>query len=394
MTAAFGPNVAHIVDALYPPARQALADALAADSRRIFALSVVVEIVVLWLYFRTGYAIKVRVWLERRLRVGIARLFVVAFAFTLVSVVAYSLLTLPIAYYASFTLPHAFGLSRESPQQWLRDWAVAFALTALVGAILAALFVETADRWPRRWPVIAAVAAMPLILFGFAIYPVYVAPLFNKYTPLAPSPLTRSILRLAGRQRINADVVYVYDMSRQSLEANAYIAGIGSTERIAVSDNLMRNFKPDEIEYVVAHEMGHYKLHHLWIGALTTWIDVVIALAVVYLLGNRFMKAGRATGFGDPAALPLMALGLLCYELATMPASNAVSRRVEHAADAFAAAHASAGDAGVRAFARLANQDLAPLHPAPLVVWYFYTHPPMDERIAFAARAPRVTTDP
>jgi Zn-dependent protease with chaperone function len=178
-------------------------------------------------------------------------------------------------------------------------------------------------------------------------------------------------------------------MSLQKREANAYVAGLGKTERIAVGDTLLHSMRPDEVLFVMGHEIGHYKLGHLWLGTFEGWLGAVVAIALIATLGARLARRNLrlSRGLSDPAAVPLVDALLVVFQLVTMPVANALSRNIEHAADAFAAQHTHLGDAGVRAEARLASEDLAPLHPGRLVVWYFYTHPPTDERIMDAARA-------
>jgi STE24 endopeptidase len=200
--------------------------------------------------------------------------------------------------------------------------------------------------------------------------------------------LTRSILQLAASQGIKASVVYEYDMSAQTREVDAFVSGLGGTERIAVGDTLLADMPPNEVLYVMAHEMGHYKLGHLWIGTFETWLFFLAAIALLATVGARLATSNErhSRGLGDPAAVPLIAALLLLFEIVTMPAANALSRNIEHAADVFAGEHTNLGDAGVRAQARIASIDLSPLHPSPLTVWFFYTHPPSDQRIMDAAR--------
>ena len=380
MTVAFPPDLGQLVNAIYPPARQALADSLAAISRRLFLVDTAVRLALLIAFWRSGAAALLRARLQRATRWRVC----VSFAFIALALIGYAVVTLPLAWYGGYTLPHVFGLSAEPARRWLRDWAVGLALSTVVTGLVGALFVFAAQRMPRRWPLLAGAVALPLIVFAFAIYPVFVAPLFNTFTPMPRSPLADSILALARAQGVKARVVYEYDMSRQTNEADAYVAGAFGTERIAIGDTLLRELSPNEVLYVLAHEIGHYKLRHLWIGAALTWIDALIAITLLYAIARS-----SAQKLGDPAALAFVALVLSVYGLLTAPAANAVSRRIEHAADAFAATHTRLDDAGARAFARLADQNLSPLHPPPLVVWYFYTHPPIDERIVFAHDAAR-----
>lgn len=382
----FSLDVQRIVDAIYPPQRQAIAAQLSALEIKLFFASSILQLALLFGFYYTGAAARLRGALERRLKQPLT----VTAVFVAVTFAGFSLVLLPLDWYAGFVVTHAFGLSRETPATWYHDWLVGNGVSLVVLLLLALPFGPAVQRFGKRWPLVAAAVAAPLIVFGNAIFPAYVAPLFNQYTPMPPSPLAASILALASREGIEASAVYEYDMSRQTTEGNAYVAGLGPTARIAIGDNLLKDLKPDEVLYVVAHEMGHYKLHHIWWGSLYGWLGAIAAISFLAWVGGAALRktAPRlARGLDDPAALPLLAALLLCFALITEPAANAVSRSIEHAADAFAASQTQLGDAGVRAFARLGSEGLSVLHPQPLVVWYFYTHPPLDERIAYAAES-------
>jgi STE24 endopeptidase len=374
--------VEQLVAAIYPPAKQSAALRLAFDLNWLFWIGAFFQIALLLCLWRAC-----RRWLPPAQSLPPLCRVLAASACAGVSAVAVAIALLPLTWYGGFTLLHEYGLSRQTPASWLRDWAVAAVMSALIFAVLGAMFAAALHAWPKRWPLAAAFAAAPLIVFANAIYPVYIAPLFNAYKPLPASRLSASILRLAAAQGIGASVVYVYDMSRQTTGDNAYVAGIGKTERIAIGDNLLRHLRPDEVLYVVAHEIGHYKLRHLWWGTLYAWLDALGAIAVL-ALSAKLLRT-RAGSLGDAAQLPLVGALLVSYAVLSMPLVNSLSRRMEADADKFAAARAPAREAGVRALARLGNDGLTPLHPGPWTVWYFYTHPPLDARIAAAAGAQR-----
>jgi len=384
------PGVEHLVNAIYPPARQAIAAELAATGRRLFFIENGVELLILWAIYASGVALSIRTKLENALR----RPLLVDVCVPALLILAVTLVTLPLSYYGGFIVLHRYGLSVESNAQWFRDWAVELGLAVLIGSAVSAGFLQIARRFERTWPIVAALLAAPVILFGTAIFPVFIAPLFNRYEALPESPLTRSILRLANSHGINAQAVYVYDASRQTTTSNAFVSGLGPSTRIAIADNLLKKMKPDEVLYVVAHEMGHYILRHLWLGSWYGWLGTLGLIAVISVVGGALVRRDRRLrGLGDPAALPLIALLAVGVNLVEQPALNAGSRAIEHAADAFAAANTQLGDAGVRAFARLGSDSLLSLHPQPLVVWYFYTHPPLDERIDFAAHQAGIDRD-
>ena len=384
LAVAFPPAIQAIVDQTYPPARQALAEQLSRVTHPLYLIFTIFELALLLCFYYSGLSTRLRTALER----AIPNPLLSAAAFIAVAFVALSVVMLPLTFYGDFIIAHEFRLSDETVGRWLRDWAVAVALSTAILAPAGAVLLRLIAR-SRIWPLLAAAGAAIFLIVGNAIFPLFIAPLFNRYTPLPPSPLTRSILALAASQGINASVVYEFDMSVQTNEVNAYVSGLGRTERIALADTTLASMRPDEVLFVMAHEMGHYKLGHLWILTAEAWGFVVVGILLVATLGAWFAKRDPrlARGLADPAVVPLLAVLILVYQLASMPAENALSRNIEHAADAFAGKHADAGDVGVRAQARLASIDLAPLHPNPLWVWFFYTHPPADQRIMDAARA-------
>ncbi|MDQ2817782.1 MAG: M48 family metalloprotease [Candidatus Eremiobacteraeota bacterium] len=387
LASGFSPKIERLVDGIYPLPRQAAAVQLAALERPLFFAALGVQASILVFIYCSQAAARLRTAMAAVL----AKTWLCGAAMAAALVAALSVIALPVTWYASYTLPHRFGLSRQPQLGWLRDWAIETMLSVAVAAFVGGLFFAAVGRFRRRWPLAAAVAAAPLIVFGNAVYPVYVAPLFNTYTPLPPSQLQHAILSLAAHEGISTSVVYEYDMSRQTTADNAYVAGIGRTERIAVGDNLLRDLLPAETLYVLAHEMGHYKLGHLWLGSLYAWIGTAAAIAIVAWLGGALCARSPrcSSGIGDPAALALIGALLCAYALVSMPIANGLSRRIEAAADDFAATQTNLGDAGIRAFARLGAKDLTPMHPSKLAVWFFYTHPPLDERIRAAAAGSR-----
>jgi STE24 endopeptidase len=387
----FPPNIEHLVDALYPPARQALALEVANTARRLFWLGAALQLAIFSALYFSGATTWLRARVERLIQkerptTTFSRLLTAAVVIAVV-LLASAILTLPLTWYDSFTLMHRYDLSRETPANWLHDWAVGLALGVLIAAVLGALFFELVHRFERAWPAIAAVLAIPIVLASAVILPVFIEPLFNTYTPLPPSPLTKSILDLAQRHGVHASSVYLFDLSKQETSANAFVSGIGSVERIALSDTLLKTFKPDEVLYITAHELGHYVHGDLWRGALYEWLGALVMIAFLYVVAGTIVTRTHslARGLSDPAVAPLLFVLLLLFGLAAEPLGNALSRQIEHNADVFAAANTNLGTAGVRAFARLGSQGLSTLHPDRLVVWYFYTHPPLDERIDYAA---------
>jgi STE24 endopeptidase len=213
--------------------------------------------------------------------------------------------------------------------------------------------------------------------------PILIMPIFNKFVPLDDehADLADRLLRLAEKANTKVRGVFKFDMSRRTKSANAALTGIGNTRRIVLGDTLIDEFTPDEIETVLAHELGHH-VHKdipflIAFGTLITTLGFYLAsLALNWAIGI-FGFAGPA----DVAALPALGLILGVYGLVTMPLENAISRWRENMADDYALESTGKVEAFASAFTRLANQNLGEVDPEKWVVFLFYSHPPLGERI-------------
>jgi STE24 endopeptidase len=301
-----------------------------------------------------------------------------------------ALLTLPLDYYAGFVYPHAYGLSNQTPAQWFRDYGVGQAVSAALGLPLVLGFFWLLRRAPRTWWLWTAGLSVPLSIVLMLVGPLYIAPLFNTFTPLRDAALRDRILALAHAQGIPARDVFEVDASRQSRAANAYVVGVGPTHRIVLYDTLLRHFTADETLFILAHEMGHYKQHHIaWGIALSVfgtlaggWVAAAAGGALLRRWGGRLGVAA----LGDPAAYPvLLALGMAISVIAT-PLGAAVSRAMERQADRFAVRAYPRADAGISAFHKLARLNVAEETPPAWAVLLYGTHPSLAERIAALRR--------
>src|SRR5947209_1898851 len=186
------------------------------------------------------------------------------FAYFVLFAIANAVLSFPLTMYEGFLREHQYGLSNQSLSAWLRDQTVALlAVLIPLGGFTFALLLAIVRRFRRSWHVIGAVAVTAIAAVVIALGPVYIAPLFNKYTPLADSPIKRQILSLARANGIPATDVYEVDASRQSKRVSANVSGFAGTDRITLNDNLLRRVSPEGIVSVMGHEMGHYVMHHI-----------------------------------------------------------------------------------------------------------------------------------
>ena len=312
--------------------------------------------------------------------------FVLQMLVVTVVLLAVSALDLPFSWYRQFRIEQKFGFNRMTLGLWIADLAKSLVLTALLGLPLLAavlwLMGSAGDLWwLHAWLLWVAFNALVLVL-----YPTLIAPLFNKFEPLKDGRLAERITALLARTGFSSKGVFVMDGSRRSAHGNAYFTGLGRAKRIVFFDTLVERLQPSEIEAVLAHELGHFKLKHI---AKRLAFSFVASLAFLALLGWLITQPWFYTGLGvtpsltgsnHGVALVLFALVLPVFTFVFAPLASLLSRRHEFEADAFAARHASAGDL-VNALVKLYQDNASTLTPDPLHSAFYDSHPPASIRI-------------
>jgi len=304
-------------------------------------------------------------------------------AFLLAAVIINEALLLPFEVYATFGIEQRFGFNRTTPRLFVADLARGLALLLVLGGGVAAAMLWLMDTAPRNWFAWAWFGYVALSLLLAWAVPAFVAPLFNRFTPLADKELERRIRALLERTGFTYDGVFVMDGSRRSSHANAYFTGWGSKKRIVLYDTLCAMLEPDEIEAVLAHELGHFRLRHLWIRLGTSWIYAIAGLVALDLL-LRFPAAFAALGVPGPSNEAALLAFLWVAPIVTFfgrPFGAMESRRHEFQADAFAAQHADV-DALSRALVKLYEKNASTLTPDPLYAAVHASHPSVGQRVA------------
>lgn len=295
---------------------------------------------------------------------------------------------LPLAYYSGYILPHRYGLSNQTLGAWIKDQVLGLALTALIGfPILEATYWLLRATGPNWW-LWAAGGYLLFVVVLSNLAPVLIMPLFNKYVPLGQehADLAARLTSLAARAGTRVSGVYRFDMSRRTKAANAALTGLGATRRIILGDTLLSEFTGDEVETVIAHELGHHVHRDIPVGIA---VSAGLTLVGLYLAAQVLAWGTAALGFNGPAdvaALPLLVLSLSLFGLLTLPLNNAYSRWREVRADRYALDATRQPQAFANAMTRLANQNLADADPETWVVVLLYSHPPIRDRLAHAAR--------
>jgi STE24 endopeptidase len=294
-----------------------------------------------------------------------------------------SALELPLALYRTFVIEARFGFNRITPRLFLADLAKQAVLAAALGIPLVLLVLWLMQAMGEAWWLYVWIAWMGFNLLVLLIFPTFIAPLFNRFTPLADPSLAKRIEALLERCGFRSSGLYVMDGSKRSSHGNAYFTGFGAAKRIVLFDTLLARLAPPEVEAVLAHELGHYKRHHVWKRvALLFAVSLGLLWGLGQLIDERWFYEGL--GVSTPstaAALLLFMLVVPVFTFFLQPLSSLYSRRHEFEADAYAAAHASAAELG-RALVKLYQDNAATLTPDPVHSAFYDSHPPAAIRIA------------
>jgi STE24 endopeptidase len=376
------------------PERRAQAIAYSRALYTLYFLGSLISIGIYFLIWRARIAAAFRDWAYKIS----PRLFVQCLIFVPLFLATAKLLKFPLSFYSGYVLEHHFGLSTQGFASWLMDWGKGLAITAATGVPVLWVFYTVARRSPRRWWFYFWLASIPLALAFILLEPYVIDPLFYKFTPLQktePALVERIVAMLYNaRISIPRDRILVMDASSRTREIDAYVAGLGWSKRVVVWDTTLKALGPDELLLVLGHETGHYALDHI---PKEFALDETVALAFFFL---GFLTVGawvkRATphwkfeGIGDLASLPILLIVLTLMVLLSDPIVNGISRHYEHQADQFGleVAYGIVPDpnaAEVHSLQVLGDVDLSDPDPSPLINFWLYTHPPLDERIRFAA---------
>lgn len=305
----------------------------------------------------------------------------IAFIASVVAVGA--LVDLPFGLYRTFVIEARFGFNRMTPLLYLADLAKQALLGAALGLPLAFCVLWLMARMGDAWWLYVWLTWVAFNLLVVAIYPTLIAPLFNRFTPLEDQTLKSGIERLLAKCGFRAQGLYVMDSSRRSSHGNAYFTGFGAAKRIVLFDTLISRLAPQEIEAVLAHELGHFSKHHVWKRmAVLFGASLGFLWLLGYLIGqNWFYAALNAQSRTTAMALLLFFMVAPVFAFLLQPLLSLYSRRHEFEADAYAAEHAAASDL-VQALVKLYQDNAATLTPDPLHSAVYDSHPPAALRIA------------
>ncbi len=298
-----------------------------------------------------------------------------------------SLLDLPFDWYYNFHIEERFGFNRMTRRIWLGDLFKNLLVSLLIGVPLIAVMLWLMSAAGSTWWLWGWGLWMAFNLLLMVVYPLFIAPLFNEFKPLADEALAVRVKALMDRCGFSAKGLFVMDGSKRSAQSNAYFTGIGRAKRVVFYDTLLARLSPGEVEAVLAHELGHFHHKHIIKMIVQIFLMSLLGLGALGFLAQQsefYLGLGvtpNANAANDGLALALFMLVLPCISFVLAPLASRASRRHEFQADAYAKANAN-GTELAGALVKLTEDNASTLTPDPLYVAFNYSHPPMVERIA------------
>ncbi|MBA2396084.1 MAG: M48 family metallopeptidase [Ktedonobacteraceae bacterium] len=302
----------------------------------------------------------------------------------LLAILVYQLITLPLGYYSGFVLPHRYGISTMSLKSWVNDLLKGFGLGLILEAAAITLIYGLLAFQPLTWWLWVAIIMLFFSVIMANLAPILLFPLFYKFTPLPEGELTQRLLALTQRANTRVRGIYSMQMSNKTTAANAALMGLGNTRRVVVGDTMIDRYTIDEIEVVLAHELGHHVHSDIWKLIISQSLLMLGGLYVANLILHGVVAAGFYLSLMDAATLPFFFLLTGIFSLIVMPISNSYSRLIEYQADEYALQTTHKVDSFKSAMTRLANQNLAEIEPSPIVEIFFHSHPSISKRLKHA----------
>lgn len=359
-----------------------MAGAAKSYSRQKYALSIIdiiYSIALILIFLGSGLSLSLEVFLKSS---GLPKYLLSPVFFLAISLLYY-LLNLPFNFYSSFILEHRFNLTKQKIGAWQLDQLKGAVLAYTISLILILTFYWVLGRFNQWWLVISAFWIIFSIVLA-KLTPILIIPLFFKYKKLEDEILRQRILNLAAKMGVVILDVFEIDLSKKTLKANAAFTGLGKTRRVLLADTLKDKYSHDEIEVILAHEFAHYRLGHI---LKLIAVNSLVTLGLFYLIfrtsGNA-LSIFKLNSLIQLAGLPLIFLYFILFGIIMQPLEAFVSRFFEREADDLALKITCAKEAFISLMEKLAEQNLADRNPHPLIKFFFFDHPPIDERIRMA----------
>ncbi len=292
-----------------------------------------------------------------------------------------SVIFFPLSYYKDFYLEHKYDLSNQTFIKWILEDLKSLAVSLVIGIPILLFFFYSLNQFQNLWWLPFAIVLFLVSVVLAQVVPILILPLFYKITPLEDEDLKTRIKNLAKDAGLKVENVYKFDMSKNTKKANAAFTGLGKSKRILLGDTLLDSYSKDQIETVIAHELGHYKRKHIIKNII---IGTVSSFLTLFLIALFYQNSLNWFGFNSIlqiAALPLLMLWGMVIGLIQTPLGNILSRKFEYEADEYAIQTTEKPLSFISTLDKLTEQNLGDKNPHPFVEWFFYSHPSIKNRV-------------
>lgn len=329
-----------------------------------------------------GFSRKFSTWASAISRVSFIQTAIYVFWFSIFTFI----LSFPLDL-IGYEVSKSYQITSQSFQGWMKDQLISFWVNYAFMSIIVFVLYKLVRKFEKRWWLYAWLLSVPFTIFLTFIQPVIIDPLYNDFYPLKNKELEAKILMMADQADIPAEHVYEVNMSEKTNALNAYVTGIGQNSRIVLWDTTLNKLKEEEILFIMAHEMGHYVMKHIYYGVAGYLLLSLVGLYITKILLERILARRqdvfRIKHIGDLSSLPLILLIFSILSFTASPFTNVVSRFQEHKADEYAIEITGKKEAAVSSFQQLTRAGLSQVNPPALVKVFRYGHPTILERIDF-----------
>ena len=338
----------------------------------------IASFIIIFIFVQSGLSI----FLESYLYRFFSNSYLVFLSFVVITGIASAILFSPVTYYTGFYLEHKYNLSNQTFLKWIWEGLKGVLVAAVVGIPILLFFYYSLNQFEQLWWLPFAIVLFLVSVVLARIVPIIILPIFYKVTPIDNEELKMRISNLAKDAGIKVENVFKFDMSKNTKKANAAFTGIGKSKRILLGDTLLDNYSDDEIETVIAHELGHYKKKHIIKNIIIGTVSSFVTLFLIAVLYKISLSWFGFQSIHNVAALPLLMLWGMLIGLIQSPLSNILSRKYEYEADEYAIKTTRKAAAFISTLNKLNEQNLGDKDPHPFVEWFFYSHPSVKKRVA------------
>ena len=346
----------------------------------LFFLATPLEWIILLFVLVLGISNRFEKWSKETTKVRVIQVAIYLFYLSLLT----TALALPLQW-MGHQISIDYGISTQSTASWIKDHVIDFWVNYIMMFLVVSALLGLIHKFPKRWWLAGWALSIPFTIFLTFVQPVVIDPLYNDFSTLQNKELEEKILSLADQADIPANHVYEVNMSEKTNALNAYVTGIGLNSRIVLWNTTLQQLKDKEILFIMAHEMGHYVMKHIYWGVASyivlTFVGMYLISRIINMCLRKWGDTLRLSKMACLSIIPLFFLISSVLSFAVSPLSNYVSRIEERAADQYALDMTKDGKSGVKTFQYLSKTSLSQVNPPALVKFFLYTHPPIFERI-------------